>query len=302
MQGMSPRRAEARRARRRGRRAERQSLCGARLPSGAGRRSCGGPHPHAAAGGDGGRACRRRPRRPDGAAASGRVVRRRGAVGRPPRAARIRAACARSAGVRDSIDPYQFGPVLTDFDLHLFSEGRHYRAWEQLGSRRRTIGPVAGGALCRLGAERPARQRDRRVQPVGRPRARDAAAGALGRCGRFHSRPAGRRSLQVRDAHRAGHLLHKADPFARELETPPQTASVVSTGGSYEWGDGEWMRDRESLGEWRERPMSIYEVHLGSWRRRRGRAAVQPDVPRAGRHARARTCATWATRTSSCCP
>ena len=38
-----------------------------------------------------------------------------------------------AAGVRDLIDPYQFGPVLTDFDLHLFSEGRHYRAWEQLG-------------------------------------------------------------------------------------------------------------------------------------------------------------------------
>src|SRR5689334_3758771 len=42
-----------------------------------------------------------------------------------------------ASGVHDLIDPYQFGPILTDFDLHLFSEGRHYRAWETLGSRRR---------------------------------------------------------------------------------------------------------------------------------------------------------------------
>jgi 1,4-alpha-glucan branching enzyme len=68
---------------------------------------------------------------------------------------------------------------------------------------------------------------------------------------------------------REGQLLDKADPYARQLETPPHTASIV-TGSAYEWGDGDWMRARESLGEWRERPMSIYEVHLGSWRRREG--------------------------------
>jgi len=48
------------------------------------------------------------------------------------------------SGVRDLVDPYQFGPLLTDFDLHLFSEGRHLRAWELLGSRRRTVGAVEG--------------------------------------------------------------------------------------------------------------------------------------------------------------
>ena len=49
-----------------------------------------------------------------------------------------------AGGVRDLVDPYQFGPLLTDFDLHLFSEGRHYRAWEQLGSHHRTVGAVEG--------------------------------------------------------------------------------------------------------------------------------------------------------------
>ena len=172
------------------------------------------------------------------------------------------------AGVRDLIDPYQFGPVLTDFDLHLFSEGRHYRAWEQLGSRRRTIGPVEG---VHFAVWAPNAQR---VSVIGEFNQWDGRAHVMRRLvpsGIWEIFIPGLRDgvpykYEVRT--RAGHLLHKADPYARQLETPPQTASIVSTGGSYEWGDGEWMRNREALGEWRERPMSIYEVHLGSWRRR----------------------------------
>src|SRR5262249_43085567 len=45
---------------------------------------------------------------------------------------------------RDIIDPYQFGPVLTDYDLHLFAEGTHYHAWEKFGAHRLTIGGVTG--------------------------------------------------------------------------------------------------------------------------------------------------------------
>ena len=48
---------------------------------------------------------------------------------------------------------------------------------------------------------------------------------------------------------------------------PPNTASVIWTDGGYEWGDDDWMRDAPSFGGWHERPMSVYEVHLGSWRR-----------------------------------
>jgi len=63
-----------------------------------------------------------------------------------------------------------------------------------------------------------------------------------------------------------GHLLHKADPYGRYFEIPPNTASLVFE-ERYQWRDHEWMRDRPSFDGWRERPMSIYEVHLGSWRR-----------------------------------
>jgi 1,4-alpha-glucan branching enzyme len=168
---------------------------------------------------------------------------------------------------RDIIDPYQFGPVLTDFDLHLLAEGTHYRAWEQLGSRRITVGLVTGVHFA-VWAPNAAR-----VSVIGDFNHWD---------GRVHCMrglvPSGvweifipdledgvRYKYEVRTA--AGHLLEKADPYAQLFETPPRTASIVWTGGRYEWGDGGWMRDRAALGEWRERPMSIYEVHLGSWRR-----------------------------------
>jgi 1,4-alpha-glucan branching enzyme len=65
----------------------------------------------------------------------------------------------------------------------------------------------------------------------------------------------------------AGHLLEKADPYGRRFEVPPNTASIVWTEGQYQWADGDWLRDRPSFGGWHDRPMSVYEVHLGSWRR-----------------------------------
>jgi 1,4-alpha-glucan branching enzyme len=65
----------------------------------------------------------------------------------------------------------------------------------------------------------------------------------------------------------AGHLLKKSDPYAFAFEHPPQTASIVCDPSSYAWGDGEWMAARRELGGWFNRPMSIYEVHLGSWAR-----------------------------------
>jgi 1,4-alpha-glucan branching enzyme len=67
---------------------------------------------------------------------------------------------------------------------------------------------------------------------------------------------------------RDGHLLEKADPFAFHAETPPKSASVVCDISGYEWQDDAWMtRRREML--WHERPVAVYEVHLGSWKRPR---------------------------------
>jgi 1,4-alpha-glucan branching enzyme len=169
--------------------------------------------------------------------------------------------------VRDLVDPYQFGPILEQFDLHLLSEGTHYRAWEKLGSRRMTVAGVTGVhfAVWAPNAQRVSVIGDfnrwdgrthvmRRLIPSGiweifLPELPDGA------CYKYEVRTP------------AGHLLQKADPYARRFEVPPNTASVVWNEDPYVWRDHDWMRDRASFGGWHDRPMSVYEVHAGSWRR-----------------------------------
>ncbi|HTI42033.1 MAG TPA: 1,4-alpha-glucan branching protein GlgB [Vicinamibacterales bacterium] len=188
------------------------------------------------------------------------------AEGRSPRDLFYRLRIHEGNEVREAIDPYRFGPVLTDFDLHLFAEGTHYRAWEKLGSRRDTVEGLTGVhfAVWAPNAQRVSvigdfNSWDGRVHPMRKlvpsgvweifiPELRDGA------CYKFEIRTT------------AGHLLHKTDPYGRYFEVPPNTASVVVT-EQYNWRDADWMRDRPSFDGWRERPMSIYEVHPGSWRR-----------------------------------
>jgi 1,4-alpha-glucan branching enzyme len=171
------------------------------------------------------------------------------------------------AEAREIVDPYQFGQLLTDFDLHLFSEGTHYRAWEKFGSHRITVDGVTG---VHFAVWAPNAQRVSVVGDFNRwdgrthPMRRLVAAGVWeifvpdlpdGACYKYEVRTP------------AGQLLEKADPFAQRFEVPPNSASVIWTDGRYSWGDGDWLRDRPSFGSWHERPMAVYEVHLGSWRR-----------------------------------
>jgi 1,4-alpha-glucan branching enzyme len=169
--------------------------------------------------------------------------------------------------VREIADPYQYGQVLTDFDLHLLSEGTHYRAWEKLGAHRVSMGDLAGVhfAVWAPNAQRVSvigdfNRWDGRVHPMRRlvpsgiweifiPDLPD------GTCYKYEIRTTG------------GHLIDKADPYARRFEVPPNTASIVWSDGAYRWNDDDWIRHRPALNSWYDRPMSVYEVHLGSWRR-----------------------------------
>src|SRR5690606_35522062 len=63
-----------------------------------------------------------------------------------------------------------------------------------------------------------------------------------------------------------GYEVDKADPFARHAETPPKTGSIVWR-DDYRWGDGQWLERRKHT-DWRRAPISIYEMHVGSWRRK----------------------------------
>ncbi|HMD35106.1 MAG TPA: 1,4-alpha-glucan branching protein GlgB, partial [Vicinamibacterales bacterium] len=71
--------------------------------------------------------------------------------------------------------------------------------------------------------------------------------------------------FEIRTGH--GEILKKSDPFGVAFEKPPQTASVVRDISGYAWNDGAWMAARPGHDRWMDRPMSIYEVHLGSWAR-----------------------------------
>jgi 1,4-alpha-glucan branching enzyme len=169
--------------------------------------------------------------------------------------------------VRDIIDPYQYGQVLSDYDLHLFAEGTHHRAWEKLGSHVTTVGDVTGVhfAVWAPNAQRVSvigdfNRWDGRVHPM-----RKLVPSGVWELFIPALRPGACYKYEVRTD--AGHLLEKADPYARFFEVPPRSASVIWEDGTYAWADADWMRDRAAAGAWHDRPMSVYEVHLGSWRR-----------------------------------
>jgi 1,4-alpha-glucan branching enzyme len=174
-------------------------------------------------------------------------------------------------------DPYRFLPTLGDLDLHLLGEGSHRRLWEVLGAR-----PMShegtGGVAFSVWAPNARAVRvvgdwngwDGRVHPMR----------SLGRSGVWELfvplvEVGMRYKYELVDA--AGRLVLRADPLARAAEVPPSTASVVAAvstttsaaGGpafaTHPWGDERWMarRARQPF----EQRLSIYEVHLGSWRR-----------------------------------
>jgi 1,4-alpha-glucan branching enzyme len=162
-------------------------------------------------------------------------------------------------------DPYRFLPTLGEIDLHLFNEGSHRRLWQCMGAHVREIDGVRGVAFAVWAPTA------RRVSVVGdfcRWDGRVFPMRSLGSSGIFELfvpglEPGAMYKYEIKT--RQGSISQKADPFARAAETPPGTASIVDT-SHYEWGDAEWMVQRPQRDHLRE-PMSIYEVHLGSWAR-----------------------------------
>src|SRR5262245_60774681 len=164
-------------------------------------------------------------------------------------------------------DPYRYGRVLTDFDLYLLGEGTHHRMFEKLGSHVIDFGGTRGVhfAVWAPNAER--------VSVVGDFNAWDGLVTPM-----RHLTPGGIWEIFIPDLRegekykyeiraKGGAILVKTDPFAVAFEVPPQSAAIVRDISRYEWGDGEWMAARPAAGAWLNRPMTIYETHLGSWAR-----------------------------------
>jgi 1,4-alpha-glucan branching enzyme len=165
-------------------------------------------------------------------------------------------------------DPYRHPPTLGELDLHLIGEGRHERLWDVLGAHVRPGGASGSPRGVAFAVWAP---NARGVRMVGDCTGWGVDDGwpmrSLGGSGvweLFVPGVAVGERYKFRILGRDGVWREKADPMARQTEAPPRTASVV-TESHYEWKDAEWMAQRARAQHHKE-PVSIYEVHLGSWR------------------------------------
>ncbi|HTV90445.1 MAG TPA: 1,4-alpha-glucan branching protein GlgB [Stellaceae bacterium] len=167
-------------------------------------------------------------------------------------------------------DVYRFPPVLGDLDLHLLVEGNHLASYRKLGAHP-IVHDGAEGVAFAVWAPNA-----RRVSVVGDFNGWDGRRMPMRRrhAGGFWElfvpglRPGHLYKYELLDA--AGDLLPlKADPYAEQTERPPGTTSMIAAPSRHVWRDGDWMSTRWQHND-REAPVSIYEVHLGSWRRRDG--------------------------------
>jgi 1,4-alpha-glucan branching enzyme len=169
--------------------------------------------------------------------------------------------------IQETEDPYSFGLLLGDLDLFLFNEGRHFELGKVFGAQSMTVDGVHGVrfAVWAPNAARVAvvgdfNSWDRRRHPM---RLRHSA----GVWELFLPRVTiGSRYKYDIIGASGDRLPQKADPVARQTETPPHTASVVAQPDTHVWHDEAWMQSR-SKRQARDAPIAIYEVHLGSWLR-----------------------------------
>jgi 1,4-alpha-glucan branching enzyme len=165
-------------------------------------------------------------------------------------------------------DPYAFAPVLGEVDRYLLSEGTHYRSYDKLGAHVVTIDGVDGVSFALWAPNA------RRVSVVGDFNNWDGRRHVMRLhpgCGIWEIFIPGigegeLYKFEIKGAD--GALLPlKADPYAFYMEQSPGTASIVHDIGGFSWTDQDWL-DKRAAKNRRDAPISIYEVHLGSWRRK----------------------------------
>ncbi len=165
---------------------------------------------------------------------------------------------------RFTYDPYAFKTRrITDFDVHLFAEGNHHRIYEKLGAHLTEVDGVTGVYFA-----------------LWAPNARNVSV--LGDFNHWDGRKHQMRLMdngiwelfipgltvgtsykfEIKNQH--GHIYEKSDPYGFQQEVRPKTASIVTDLDAYTWQDADWMEQRRHTDPL-TRPISVYEVHLGSW-------------------------------------
>ncbi len=169
----------------------------------------------------------------------------------------------------DTITPYTFAPQTGEMDLYLLGQGKHHYLWRILGSRVSVVDGVSGivFAIWAPGAQR--------VAVVGDFNHWDGLSHPMrvrGQSGVWELFIPGlvagmAYKYEIIGPH--GQLTIKADPYAQQTFLRPETASCIPADSAYVWQDDAWLAARAQF-DWQHRPISIYEVHVGSWMRPAG--------------------------------
>ena len=165
------------------------------------------------------------------------------------------------------LDPYSYGSFYKPEDIKKFESGIHYSIYEKMGAHPMTVSGAEGvffsvWAPCAM-----------RVSVVGDFNLWDGRRHQmrrLGNSGIFELFIPGLKAGMIYKyelKHQNGNPQLKSDPYANYCELRPDTASIIWDINQYSWSDGEWMTKR-AKSDSKQKPMSIYEIHLGSWLRR----------------------------------
>jgi 1,4-alpha-glucan branching enzyme len=165
------------------------------------------------------------------------------------------------------LDPYSYGPVMTDYDVHLMAEGTHYKNYEKLGAHVIDVNGVRGVHFAVWAPNA------RRVSVIGSFNNWDGRRHPmrqLGLSGIWELFVPGLNEgalykFEIKSQFH-DYLAVKTDPYGFYSEIRPKTASIVYDITKYQWNDDEWMGHREKRNAL-DAPIAIYEVHLGSWQR-----------------------------------
>ncbi|MEC3863019.1 1,4-alpha-glucan branching protein GlgB [Mesobacterium sp. TK19101] len=177
---------------------------------------------------------------------------------------------ANASDTWEAEDAYRFGPVLGEIDEYLIGEGKHQRLWDALGAHVRDHEGVAGTHFAVWAPNA------RRVSLVGEFNHWDGRRHVMRRRGAtgvweiFLPGVGDGATYKYEILGADGGLHMKADPVGFGAQHPPETASMVRDIRGYGWSDGDWMTTRQ-VAHRTDQPISVYEVHLGSWKRKDGR-------------------------------
>ncbi|MFO7725694.1 MAG: 1,4-alpha-glucan branching protein GlgB [Oceanipulchritudo sp.] len=163
-------------------------------------------------------------------------------------------------------DPYRFLPTMTEEDLYLFNMGDDHRIYRKLGAHIRTIDGVPGVAFA---VWAPSAERVSVVGDFNRWDGRYHPMRTLGSSGVWEIFIPGlgegqKYKFEIRDA--SGSLHMKTDPYGTYFEAPPHNASIICGVETFDWEDADFL-GRRAQTDWKTAPISIYEVHFGSWKR-----------------------------------